>query len=283
MIDLFKLADEAEDVDWDNPDLQKTNEINFLVRNLVLITEKYNRTFQELENIKEVSGFNKEFPFLRLPREIRDRIYAYSLRRHTSSMKRPNSSKYTSLHSYLRTCRHQHLATGLLTTNKLVYTEAVEVLYSQTKFVFAIAGKFLEFENQIGPINRDFIRSIEIHPHIAEWAGSPENVEPKDLSDYDSHWAKALKLSLFKNLNHIVVSGRDEYDMFLVEMPEFLQNSIEDLVARQDQRDDPPRLTLRGFEPNVVDQFPKSLVVVREVTAIDIALQKEIGQEKKKE
>jgi hypothetical protein len=74
MIDLQQLLDSVDD------SLDDSSRSEATLRLLCSTIRRYNQTCEELERLKTLTGFDKPFPILRLPREIRDKIYTYSLR-----------------------------------------------------------------------------------------------------------------------------------------------------------------------------------------------------------
>jgi hypothetical protein len=139
MIDLQQLLDSIDD------SLDDSSRSEATLRLLCSTVRRYNQTCEELERLKESMGFDKPFPFLRLPREIRDKIYTYSLR----------------AASWVETTPWMHLlltaadypfkppTSGILRTNKQIYHEAIEILYSKNIFKFREPEHFFAFEDQI--------------------------------------------------------------------------------------------------------------------------------------
>jgi hypothetical protein len=128
------------------------------------------------------------FPFLNLPREARDKIYLYCLQA-------PLEAE-TRLRPWMSLCFENYSwkppTPGLLLTDRQIYSEAVELLYSKNTFSFKAPQELLDFERKIAPSHLDLIRRIQI------WVVFPFS-ESEEASPYillleniPSHWAKAL-------------------------------------------------------------------------------------------
>lgn len=125
MIDLHQLL---ENVDDEPDDLGK---YNATLRLLHWAVRRYNKTYEDLERLKESTGLNKPFPILRLPREIRDEIYTYSLRAAIGVETTSRLAIFVTTDNPFKPP-----TSGLLRANKQIYHEAIDILYSKNIFKF---------------------------------------------------------------------------------------------------------------------------------------------------
>jgi hypothetical protein len=147
MIDISELLSSVEG-DGEN-DFEGTGKYALAIRALCSTARKYNRALEEIENLKNLTNLNKPFPFLRLPREIRNEIYAYSLQ--------AEIAVDTTLHRYLypdsgtqrdEPCKPP--TPGLLRVNKQIHDEAIKMLYSTNIFYFGDSSDMFAFKELIG-------------------------------------------------------------------------------------------------------------------------------------
>jgi hypothetical protein len=75
---MININDLLRGVD-DDCDLNDSERKLATRRLLYSMARQHDRIYTELERLKESTGFNKPFPILLLPREIRNQIYTYSL------------------------------------------------------------------------------------------------------------------------------------------------------------------------------------------------------------
>jgi hypothetical protein len=143
----------------------------------------------------------KAFPYFRLPREIRDRIYLFPLRTSITAKARALQDVFLAIENY----PGKPPTSGLLRANTQIYREAAEVLYSKNIIAFHLPQELFDFE-QIGASNRDLIQGIKITvmtpaAHIVVTA--PGCLALSDYESCPSHWAVALQKSrLRKNRSH---------------------------------------------------------------------------------
>jgi hypothetical protein len=216
---------------------------------------KYNNLYTELERLKESTGFDKPFPILRLPREIRDEIYTYALRAAIS----------VDVISALN-CTHttenpnKPPAPGLLRVNKQIYQETIGILYSKNMLNFEFPGQLLDFEQQIGSRNRERVRNICIwirFPDEDESLRDPGNLRHGELDSVPSHWIVALKACGLQHIVHLAVEARIyTHRPIVLSMPRDLQESIERFLARAADGM-VPKLSLTGFPEEEREKFPK--------------------------
>jgi hypothetical protein len=136
-------------------DLQEDNDR--LRRLLVATARSYNTLKEELDTCKEELGHNKSpIRFLEF-QEVRDQIYSYALGT-------PHINTEPRLTAWLAFDYPQMkpATPNICLANKQVYRETVEVLYSKNAFRFERPGHLLQFEEQIGSLNCDLIRHIQI-------------------------------------------------------------------------------------------------------------------------
>ncbi len=126
MIDLQQLLDSIDD------GLDESSRSEAMLRLLCSTIRRYNKTCEELERLKESTDLDKPFPFLRLPREIRDKIYTYSLRAASSVETTPRVLLALTAADY----PFKPYTSGILRSNKQIYHEAIEILYSKNKVKF---------------------------------------------------------------------------------------------------------------------------------------------------
>lgn len=255
MIDLHQLL---ENVDDEPDDLGK---YNATLRLLHWAVRRYNKTYEDLERLKESTGLNKPFPILRLPREIRDEIYTYSLRAAIGVETTSRLAIFVTADNPFKPP-----TSGLLRANKQIYHEAIDILYSKNIFKFQEPGHLFAFEEQIGFENRKRVREICI------WARFPKRdeviLDPKDLlqSEYDSvpsHWIAALKACRLEKIVHLGIEAEMLFvgPLSLLPMPKDLQEFIEEFLGRV-TGDKVPRLSLTGFRDEEREKFPKKWEVV---------------------
>jgi hypothetical protein len=261
---MINLNDLEEDVEYTIDDIG-SKAVEHLRRQLYSIARKHNQTSLELENIKAWSGFyTKPFFFLLLPREIRDKIYTYTLLAPSLSTETtPRPSVILHIENY----PFKPPTPGLLRANKKIYQEGIEILYSKNIFKFAHPREMFDFEGKIRASNRQLIRSICIwtrFPSHTEIVPSPEGVPVWEYEEYPSHWAKALQLSRFEKVTHLVVEGEmvGSAPTALLGMPVELQKSIEKMLSREKDLPFVPRLTMRGFGWNEHEKFPGGWEIV---------------------
>lgn len=256
-IPLWQL--ESDEIDIQS--LKDTNER--LRRALCSMERKYRRTKQSLDTASDLLGHNRSpLPFLRLPREIRDQIYALALEAEKPIRIEPRELQYLSLED---DCR-KPATPSLLYLNKQVCQEAAEILYSKNEFIVTGPGELLRFEQQVGSRNNGFIRSLKIRIFIYQDMASildPAYVASYDFKPIPSHWAKALALSELKGVETLKVKIIDcvEHGDDLAVMPPVLQRAIEHFLRERSEkpRERLPKLGLKGFRDSELGKFSKYL------------------------
>ena len=130
MIDLKQLLDSVDD------SLDDSSRSKAMLRLLCSTVHRYNLTCEELEGLKESTSFDKPFPILRLPREIRDEIYTYSLRAGSPVETTPQ------IHFLLTAADYPFKppTPDILRTNKQIYHEAIEIFSVEEYLQFPKAG-----------------------------------------------------------------------------------------------------------------------------------------------
>ncbi|KAF8860853.1 hypothetical protein BDZ45DRAFT_800533 [Acephala macrosclerotiorum] len=227
---------------------------NYRLRRLLYATARqHNRVFKELESLKDANGFyEKPFPLLRHPSEIRDRIYLYSLRA-------PITAE--------------------------IYLEAIEILYSKNIISFHTPQELFEFEEQIRASNRDLVQEIRITVLVD---ASMENFDFNYDIDIPSRWAMASpKSRLGKAVRMTVEADFINATVYPhTSMPTILQKSIEGMFSRNQSQMFWPRLVLQGFSWGQKDKFPDYWDVMTErwwEEEMRAALDKKIGESGEKE
>ena len=256
MIDLDWLL-ETFDGGFDDADKYEAT-----LRFLFLTARKYNKTYEELERLKELIGFNKPFPILRLPREIRDQIYTYSLCA-------PISAKTVSslpLSTIPQDNPFKPPTPGLLRVNKQIYYEAIDILYSKNTFQFEEPEHLFAFEEQIGSENRKRVKTIHfwaIMPIRDEEIPDPNSLPRSEYQSAPSHWIAALKACGFRNIMHLGVEAGtiDAHPLCLLSMPKDLQEFIKECLGRVTDNG-VPHLSLTGFREEEREKFPNKWKVV---------------------
>jgi hypothetical protein len=154
----------------------------------------------------------------------------------------------------------------LIRVNKQIYQESVGVLYSKNIFYFKAPPDLFNFKDQIGGPNRDLVRRIQIYIYFPPACYFPPVYavttppKPLDLSGYTVtlHWAKALRESRLTKIVEMIVEGDtlDTGTFSMLPMPALLQQSIEDMLFRNQEGPFTPQLTLKGFGWNEYKKFP---------------------------
>lgn len=141
---------------------------------------------------------------------------------------------------------------GILRTNKQIYHEAIEILYSKNIFKFHEPEHLFAFEDQIGSENCMRVREMSI------WI-----MFPSVPDSVPSYWITALKTCRLGKIVHLGI----EAEMFfrastnLLLMPEDLQHFIEGFLGRV-AGGEVPGLSLTGFQEEEREKFPESWEVV---------------------
>jgi len=256
MIDLHWLL-ETFDGGLDDADKHEAT-----LRFLCLTARRYNKTYEELERLKELIGFNKPFPILRLPREIRDQIYTYSLCAPISAntVSRSPFIALTPDHPF------KPPTPGLLCVNKQIYYEAVDILYSKNTFKSEEPEHLFTFEAQIGLENCKRVKTIcfwTLLPTGEEEIPDPNSLPRSEYQSVPSHWIAALKACDFRNIVHLGIDAEMLFSdpLGLFSMPKDLQEFIEGYLGRVTDNG-VPHLSLTGFREEEREKFPNNWKVV---------------------
>lgn len=276
---MIELHDLERGLDYSTLNSTSIAALEPLRRLLYLTARRYNQTCQELDNIKAASGFDKKpFRLLHLPPEIRNKIYLYAF-------EAPMMAETIHRQTYTLAMANYPFkppAPGLLRTNKRVYQEAIEILYSKNIFKFNHPREFLDFEEQIGASNRQLIRSVCIFMRFEdEEAASPELLP---ISEYDSvppHWVKALQQCRLEKVIRLEVQGMmfTSGGVSLLSMPANLQQSIDEILSREKDTLLIPRLTLRGFGSQEFKKFPENWEIITDQWEAHEKEQEGLGEE----
>jgi len=255
MIDLHQLLESFDDGLSDSGKYEAARQL------LCSTARRYNQIYEELERLKESTGFNKPFPILRLPREIRNEIYTYSLCAAISVETIPRRP-------YILTADYPFKppTSGLLRANKQIYHEAIEILYSKNIFKFQEPVQLFAFEDQIGFESRKLVREICIwtrFPGIDEVVLDPKYLQRSEYDSVPSHWIAALKACGLKKIVHLGIEAEMlfSHPPYPLPMPKDLQEFIGEFLGKVAD-DKVPRLSLKGFQEEEREKFPKKWEVV---------------------
>jgi hypothetical protein len=247
-------------LNFDQHDMSSlSEETDRLRRALCSMTRAYNSTKAELEDIKSATGFySKSFPFLQLPREVRDQIYSYAFL--TLSNIKPEPRPIYLL--TLEPLSWKPPTPGLCLVNRQIHDEGIEVLYGKNTFCFQNPGELLRFEDQIGTRNQTLVHSLEISTAVISENYSvpdPDLVAPCDWQGVPTHWSKALMMSKLGDIVKMTITVEDlgSSDRNLVAVSTVLQQAIEDVLERNRDGELKRQLTLKGFGHPERDKFPK--------------------------
>jgi hypothetical protein len=159
-------------------------------------------------------------------------------------------------------------ASGILRTNKQIYHEAIEILYSKNIFKFRWLEQLFAFEDQIGSENCMRVREMSIwmrFPHEPEVVQvlNPEHALRSEYDSVPSHWITALKACRLATIVHLGIEAQlfSFAPTALHLMPEDLQQFIEGFLGRV-AGGEVPHLSLRGFREEEREKFPRSWEVV---------------------
>ncbi|KAE9374926.1 hypothetical protein N431DRAFT_465150 [Stipitochalara longipes BDJ] len=233
-------------------------ELNRIRRALCAVTRAYNQTKKELEDIKEATGFyEKAFPFLRLPREVRDQIYEYAFISQLFIRPGPRPIEHMGLHPLA----YKPPTPELCLVNKQTHNEGVETLFGKNTFSFRTAGELVRFEEQIGSDNRNLVRSLDISTIFvpADFpVPSPDLVIPCDWQNTPTHWSKALMRSGLTGVVEMTITIENPHAAggSLIIISPVLQQAIEEMLQRNTNGDLKRRLTLNRFSEFEEDKFP---------------------------
>lgn len=236
-----------------------TEETDRLRRALCSMTRAYNSTKAELEDIKSATGFySKSFPFLALPREVRDQIYSYAFLAISNIKPEPRPIYLLSLDPL----SWKPPTPGLCMVNRQIHDEGIEILYGHNTFCFQNPGELLRFEEEIGSHNRTLIRSLEISTAVISANSSvpdPDLVAPCDWQGVPTHWSKALMMSKLENVVEMTITVEDlgSSDRNSVAVSAVLQQAIEEVLKRSRDGELKRQLTLKGFGHSERGKFPK--------------------------
>jgi hypothetical protein len=220
---------------------------------LYATARQLNVMHDELARFKKAAGLDKPFPLLKLPREIRDDIYAYSLCATLAVQPHELPDFFSALVD--PNCPYRPPTPGLLRANKQIYQESVDVLYSRNIFRFWEPVKLHAFGEQIGSENRARVRQLWLHHLSKDDSGSGPST---------TNWIAALKTCPFEDVMHLTIEGRPTYTSptsWFPAISEELQDFILDFF-RSLPKDKVPRLSLKKIREEERDKFPTSWKVV---------------------
>lgn len=218
-----------------------------------------NRTDEEPVQLSECK---ESFPILRLPRELRDEIYRFCLCAARAVEVPPTWTPCIIPDDGLV----MPTTPALLRTNKQIYHEAREILYSENIFRFTRPKHLVHFWNQIGSANRKQVRQIFIQssiPRKGEVISDPKDPPSTENNGYPSHWGAALALCDFENIVHLSVDTdpRNVWSEIPFGVAKDLQKLIEKVLERVPENE-VPRLSLTGYDEKEREKFPRNWKVV---------------------
>jgi hypothetical protein len=277
-MDIAKLLAVPANYDLHEVTIADLQEENSRLRRLLAATARsYNAVKKELDVCRDALGHNKSpIRFLEFPREVRDQIYSYVLGTpHVNTEPRPTAWLAFEYRQMKPT------APNICLANRQVYWETVEVLYSKNAFHFERPGHLLQFEEQIGSLNCDMIRRVEIatsgHSPGSSFLVDPDLVAPCDFQGIPTHWAKALRKSKLKCITEMVVINYPllDKDESMEVMPTCLKAAIEGVFGRNGDPSLVPRLTLEGFGEREGQKFPQhwNVKTARAVLGSEVAVE----------
>lgn len=235
---------------------------NVALQLLYSTVRQYNNLYAETQALRELAGFNKPFPFLRLPREIRDEIYALAFR----AARNVDCFQGVSCNGSPMENPFKPPTSGLLLVNRQTYNEGVEILYAENVLFFKDPGELFALERRIGQDNCACVRKVCIWVRMPD---SYENIPDPALlpqEEYDSvptHWVAALKTCGLRNVRQLGIEAKATIaaPKILLDMPAELKECVEWFLTR-DEKHVVPRLLLMGFKEEVRHEFPQSWEVV---------------------
>lgn len=235
--------------------LQLRKEVSRLQHRVEYLETKLDLTTQELELAGHVVK-EPTFPFLRLPREIRDQIYLYALvcTGHVNLMPRHREHPKPPI-------------PGICLLNRQISVEANKILYSRNTIIFSVFEDIHDCLENIGITNKAHIRSIFIPFDCCtikqRWDGMSHSV-------IASYWAEALLASGLKSLMKMDVLNRcntsSTYSRYFASMDPALERMIKCLFQK-DQEGTSRHLKLTGFDYDDRKKFPGDWrVTMRHIT-----------------
>ena len=191
-------------------------------------------------------GNKLTFPFLRLPREVRNRIYLYALMC-------PAYAKLSSQYMDL----FKPPTPALYLVNRQLSAEANEILYSMNTMHFEEPEDIHNYLEAIGTINKAYIRSISIwFDYRTIKQRRRDRISTLGTS---SDWAKALLGSGLTRLKKIEISteyiGASDYSSYYPSMDPAMERAIKYLF-QQNQDGTTRHLMLTGFNYEDRKRFP---------------------------
>ncbi|PVI01869.1 hypothetical protein DM02DRAFT_613393 [Periconia macrospinosa] len=272
MINISNLLDRSfQPAAWQPPLPHREGLLTAL---LYATARRYNTLLQEV-----TPHSAPPFPFLRLPRELRDEIYVYALCA-------PAYIEVESPQALTRPCQdlltniHKPPTPGLLYVNKQVHAEAVESLYGSNTFRFQKPDAMRAFEARVGRANCTRVRRIGIcvlfpdnyvdDAKAGEWPsrgtafGYHKTMGLVLWNSAPATWCMALKSSRFEQLTWFGVEGDRMWRWARLgksRIPLFLRDCIVELLGRSGRL---PRIDLMGIRDQDRNLFPEEWDVVME-------------------
>lgn len=219
-----------------------------------------NKTDEKFEQLHELK--QSFFPILRLPRELRDQIYCYSLCAVREVDLRPPYPPW----SLVQDNPFKDLSPGLLRTSKQIYHEANDILYARNIFKFKMPRILFSFATQIGAENCKRVRQICIWNKFRfepRMVPALRYLPQSQYHNYPSHWFTALAACGFDKIVHLGVETEPPIGMpfYRLWVPRDLQELIEEFLGRV-PANEVPRLSLTGFHEEERKKFPSKWKVM---------------------
>ncbi|KAH7076476.1 hypothetical protein BKA63DRAFT_411228, partial [Paraphoma chrysanthemicola] len=169
----------------------------------------------------------EQSPLLRLPGELRNKIYAYALSDGIVTVFGPRGEKKYHFHAQLAAASgQQHSATNLLsilgftTACRQLHAETQSLVFPSITFHIHSDGSFVEFLDDITEAQRDTIANIQLTtPDAREggrvWAHStlyPRNDHRSQEMHLDYlEWSAALPLNRLAGLKRVIVEDDEQW------------------------------------------------------------------------
>lgn len=182
------------------------------------ITSDFQRltfTASRLTAMASPNSHDRPFPFLRLPAEMRNKIYGLLLKSAVQYM--PNLGPPRALYRQGSCVRHTGLCPALLSTCKRVLAEAGGILYQNELFFLHLAD-FSDFIDSVGPENAELVMAIAVPfsniSHTLQVADSADLLKAKNLKAIyiEEYFTKkdglGLTAGLFKTLVTTMIMPR---------------------------------------------------------------------------
>ncbi|CAI6338068.1 unnamed protein product [Periconia digitata] len=268
--------------DWESnePTLHQRDTLAAL---LYATARRYNSLLQETSAQQPT---RPPFPFLRLPREVRDAIYIHALRTPSFHINIESPDARFPPCTALFANPHKPASPGLLLVNKQIHAEAADTLYGASNtFRFYTPDAMRVFDSRIGAANCARVRRISIcslfpntyveDAKTVEWySRHTERLRHRTMglitpNSTPAAWCMALKTSRFECVTWFGVEADKlgwQAPLGKMRMPLFLKDAIVKFweKGRGAEERIPMRVDLLGFRDEDKSVFPDGWDVVLE-------------------